>query len=555
MLTHLKSVQKVDLLKRNNNTFAKPAVVSAFNTKGSSKGFQVSSKLSSTLKISLKPNDRAVAIISKSTNDKCASSDKPEKSNGGIVNVFNVLSDPANNSKVISLAVGQMLCSIATLIHDSYLPVYVHDELGLSTTNIGAIQGAAQFLCQLSKGVSGIAGDILGSQVRVLVFGTFLTLACKPMFAALSSVHAMAGVTATLYWFFFAKLSDRLSKGIREAPTKAVLNELARESGDSPDAAYGLRQALATAGMLLGSTIASFTFAATGQNYKLTFALATVPPFIALLWLWNSFKDELSSGAGAAKKAAEKSAVAAAGKAVSAAEAEAEAVKLTLPQKAWALVTAFKPAYWQALMVVSVLYFSRFDASFLSLRAKSAIPRSMLPMLTLVNSGIQVLLTAPLAKLSGSSVHTRNNLLLSGFALMVCANACFGLEVCRNAPGMIAGAALLGGHMAFTHATTVSMIAAYMPTGVVPGIGKVSGTAVSFTDLLLGFVLAASNAMAGILSDRTRVMGFGNTGCFAGGASACILASLLLMAFSKYGDLGKDELIQVRKGRGKGKAH
>lgn len=39
--------------------------------------------------------------------------------------------------------------------------------------------------------------------------------------------------------FFVAKLFDRLSKGIREAPTKAVMNELAKESGDAPDAAYG----------------------------------------------------------------------------------------------------------------------------------------------------------------------------------------------------------------------------------------------------------------------------------------------------------------------------
>jgi hypothetical protein len=32
----------------------------------------------------------------------------------------------------------------------------------------------------------------------------------------------------------------------------------------------------------------------------------------------------------------------------------------------------------------------------------------------------------------------------------------------------------------------VSMIASYMPTGEIPGLGKVSGTAVSLTDLLLG---------------------------------------------------------------------
>ncbi len=34
------------------------------------------------------------------------------------------------------------------------------------------------------------------------------------------------------------------------------------------------------------------------------------------------------------------------------------------------LASAFKPVYWQALLVVSLLYLARFDASFLSLRAK-----------------------------------------------------------------------------------------------------------------------------------------------------------------------------------------
>ncbi|GFR51626.1 hypothetical protein Agub_g14053, partial [Astrephomene gubernaculifera] len=212
---------------------------------------------------------------------------------GKLLSVFNVYSDERCNSKLLALAVGQMLCSIATLIHDSYLPIYVHEELGLSTGKIGAVQGAAQFLCQLSKGVSGVAGDVLGSQTRVLVFGTFLTLACKPMFALLSTVYGVFGVTACLYWFFIAKLLDRLSKGIREAPTKAVMNELAAESGDAPDAAYGLRQSLATAGMLIGSTVASLTFAATGNNYVLTFAVAALPPALALAWLCANFRDEL----------------------------------------------------------------------------------------------------------------------------------------------------------------------------------------------------------------------------------------------------------------------
>ena len=48
-----------------------------------------------------------------------------------------------------------------------------------------------------------------------------------------------------------------------------------------------------------------------------------------------------------------------------------EDIKLSLPQKAKALAQALPPAYWQALIVVSLLYFARFDASFITLRAKT----------------------------------------------------------------------------------------------------------------------------------------------------------------------------------------
>ena len=45
--------------------------------------------------------------------------------------------------------------------------------------------------------------------------------------------------------------------------------------------------------------------------------------------------------------------------------------KLTLAQKGKALAKALPPAYWQALVVVGLLYFARFDASFITLRAKT----------------------------------------------------------------------------------------------------------------------------------------------------------------------------------------
>lgn len=59
---------------------------------------------------------------------------------------------------------------------------------------------------------------------------------------------------------------------------------------------------------------------------------------------------------------------------------------------------------------------------------------------------------------------------------------------CHAVPpaGMMLGALLCGIHMAMTHGVSIAMISAYIPTAPIPGIGKIVGTAWSFTDLLLG---------------------------------------------------------------------
>lgn len=61
--------------------------------------------------------------------------------------------------------------------------------------------------------------------------------------------------------------------------------------------------------------------------------------------------------------------------------------------------------------------------------------------------------------------------------------------------------------------------------------------------------MAASNALAGILSDVTSKRGMGNVGCFFGGAMAALSALILLNLFAKFGDLGKDELIVAKRKR------
>ena len=71
------------------------------------------------------------------------------------------------------------------------------------------------------------------------------------------------------------------------------------------------------------------------------------------------------------------------------------------------------------------------------------------------------------------------------------------------------------------------------------GLGMVSGTAWSFTDIVLGFILASSNQLAGKLTDITVGQSLGNVGCFWGGGTAAVAAIVLLLIFTRFGSLGQ----------------
>ena len=63
----------------------------------------------------------------------------PESVVDRVRSFFTVFSDPSCNRRLFALAFGQMLCSVATLIHDTYLPVYMQDVLGLSNTKVSLV--------------------------------------------------------------------------------------------------------------------------------------------------------------------------------------------------------------------------------------------------------------------------------------------------------------------------------------------------------------------------------------------------------------------------------
>ncbi|CAL5224326.1 g6995 [Coccomyxa viridis] len=442
-------------------------------------------------------------------------------------------SDKAINAKLLSLCLAQALCSVATLIHDTYLPIYLQDVLGLSNSKIGNLQALAQFLSNASKSLSGTLADIL-SPSRMIIFGTLLTTLNKPMFAASGFMYATFGTVVTLYWVTAGKVFDRMSKGVREAPGKALIGELAAASGDRPEGAFGLRQAMATAGALVGASIAGLAYKLSGQNYTVTFALATVPATLALLLTISAFSDTAKSQAAAKKIAKE----------AKAAAADADEIQLTFMQKAQALKGALKPAYWQALIVVSLLYFARFDASFITLRARTVMSKAQLPLLTSVIMVTQAFISAPAGIRAKRSLKDRNQVLLLGYAAMIAADLTFAFM--PTVYGMLTGAAFVGVHMALTHGVTLGMVASYIPATEIKGIGRITGTCWSFTDFIFGIILAYSNSVAGRLSDISVRANSGNIGCFLGGTVATLLSAAALILFTQFGALGKEEALTVK---------
>lgn len=402
---------------------------------------------------------------------------------------------------------------------------------------IGNLQAVAQFLSKASGSVSGIFADLL-SPAKMVIFGTLLTTINKPMFAASGWIYASFGATACLYWITFGKIFDRMSKGIREAPSKALIGDLAAQSGDSAAAAFSLRQSMATFGALLGAAAAAAAYQLSGKNYVMTFALAAVPATLALSLVVFAF------GGAAPQKAEKATTQPTASEPGSGAKKEGEE-ELSFFQKAKALLTALQPAYWQALAVVAILYFARFDASFVTLRAKTIMDKASLPLLTSVMMITQAILAAPIGLKAKESVKSRNTVIAIGTAFLIGANASFSLI--PTFQGMVLGAFLIGVHMAMTHGVTIGMLSAYIPSKTIPGLGKVTGTAWSFTDMFLGIILAYSNSLAGFLADKTAAQGLGNIGCFYGGAAACGLSILALFLFSTFGALGRDDLLPQKK--------
>ena len=145
---------------------------------------------------------------------------------------------------VFALGVTSFFNDVASEMIMVLLPLFL-TALGAGKTAVGLVEGVAEFTASVFKIVSGWLSDKLGKRKLLIGFGYTLSTFTKPFIA-------VAGGWTTV---LFVRFTDRVGKGIRNAPRDALVADSTAvgERGIS----FGFHRAMDTAGAVVGTLLAS----------------------------------------------------------------------------------------------------------------------------------------------------------------------------------------------------------------------------------------------------------------------------------------------------------
>ena len=357
----------------------------------------------------------------------------------------------------------------------SILPAFLTDVLHASKTKIGFIEGTAIFISFIAKIFSGVLSDYFKNRKPLIIIGSIFSILIKPMFA----------LAATVNMIFAARFIDRLSKGIRSAPTDALIADLSPKIHRG--ASYGMRQSLYTFGGMFGALLASILMTVTTHDYRMIFMLSMIPATLAVIILIFVVKQP---------------AILEHGKKVD-----------------WHIkdIKFLPPRYWALLGVVSLLMLARFSESFVALRAKEAgWSVASLPLIIVLMDIVHASMAFPMGRLSDK--FNRYKMFLTGLVLTVCAHVTMIADF--NSAMIFLGVIFIGLYLGIMQGLSSTLIAEASPP-------HLRGTAFAIYYFTAGTSVLIGNVCAGKFADL-----FGLVGAFWGGLGftlAAIVALFVMM--------------------------
>lgn len=172
---------------------------------------------------------------------------------------------------VWALGAVSLLMDVSSEMVHSLLPVFLVTVVGASTVVVGLIEGLGEATAAVAKVFSGALSDRLGKRKLLAGIGYALGALTKPMFPlATTAGEVMA-----------ARFIDRIGKGIRGAPRDALVADVTPQHVRG--AAFGVRQALDTAGAFAGPLIAMLLMVLYANDFRAVFWWAVVPAVMCVL--------------------------------------------------------------------------------------------------------------------------------------------------------------------------------------------------------------------------------------------------------------------------------
>jgi MFS family permease len=340
-----------------------------------------------------------------------------------------------------------MFMDISSEMIHGLLPVFLTSVLGASTEMVGLIEGIGEATASTCKLFSGWLSDRLGNRKALTVLGYGLAAFSKPLFALAPNASLVLA----------ARFSDRIGKGMRDAPRDALIGDLVREG--QRGAAFGLRQSLDTIGAFVGPLFAIALMEILHDNFRLVFWLALVPGLISVIVLVMGVH-----------------------------EAPHAAVKAKAPLRFRDLKVIGR-AYWFIVGIGAILTLARFSEAFLILRAQGAgLPLALAPLVLVVMNVVYALCAYPLGALSDRI--DRKLMLAVGFATLIAADIV--LALAPNLVVVMIGIALWGLHMGMTQSLLAALVADEAPQ-------HLRATAFGLFNFVSGVALLAASLIAGFL--------------------------------------------------------
>lgn len=380
---------------------------------------------------------------------------------------------------VVALGFVSLFMDISSEAMNSLLPLYLMGVFGASTVMVGLIEGVAEATASITKVFSGLLSDRIRKRKLLVGLGYGLSALTKPMFPAATSVGMVLA----------ARFIDRIGKGVRDTPRDALVADITPP--DMHGVAYGMRQALDTAGAFAGPLLAMGLMVLYVDNFRAVFWWAVVPAVIAVLLIVFAVQEPSTAISGH---------------------------RPGLPMQRTDLAR-MSHHYWTVILIGVVFTMARFSEAFLILKGRQAgLPLALAPLVWVVMNLVYALLATPAG--AWSDLFGRRLVLVVSLVFLIAADII--LAFAQGLFGLFVGVALWGAFMGLSQGLLSALVADTAPDDL-------RGTAFGVFNLVTGSTLLAASTLAGIL---WQLYGSAATFC-AGGVFAAVAAIGLVVTWKR----------------------